>query len=116
MPWIVLLLVICAPLAIMLVAWVVLYLRRQFKALRPVGIAALGLASANALFGAGVVAYGVLPSPLLPDPKILFFAVPLAMLLGVVATLDGAPKWPMVLVELASVPLLVLSFYAIEAV
>jgi hypothetical protein len=116
MPVIVLLLVIYAPLAIMLLAWVVLCLRRQFKALQPVGLAALGLATANALFGAGIVAFDDLLLPPWRDPKILFFAVPLAMLLGVVAALEGAPKWLMVLVELASLPLLVLGFYAVEAV
>jgi hypothetical protein len=100
----------------MFIAWIVLCLRRQFKTLRPIGWVAFGLATANALVGAFVVAYGDLLLPSWRNPTILFFLAPLAMLLGVVAAVDGAPKWLMALVELASVPILVLGLFAVAAV
>ena len=66
--------------------------------------------------GCRLVAYGDLLLPLWRNPTILFIVAPLTMLLGVVAAADGAPIWLMVLVELASIPLLVLGFFAVEEV
>lgn len=120
-PW----LFISAPLAVMLIAWAILYRRREIERVRLIGLVALGLATANALFGAGIFAYYELrPRGFLPpwqDPEILnlgllFFLVPAAMALGVVAAVRGAPKWLMGLVELSSVPLLLVGFAAVVAV
>lgn len=109
----------------MLGAWVVLYRRQHAKTLLPIGFVALGFATANALLAAGTFAYYELrPSGFGPpweDPEILhlallFLLAPVAMVLGFVAAVRGAPKWLMGLVELASVPLLVVGFFATMSV
>jgi hypothetical protein len=109
----------------MLGAWVVLYQRRQASTLLPIGFIALGFATANALLAAGTFAYYELrPSGFRPpweDPEVLhlallFLLAPVAMVLGAVAAVRGAPKWLVGLVELASVPLLVVGFFATMAV
>ena len=121
----VVILLISTPLAVMLAAWVIVYRRREIKSVRLLGLVALGLATANALFAAGTfLYYDLRPHGFLPpweDPKILnlgllFFLTPVAMVLGVVAAVRGTPKWLMGLVELASVPLLLVGFAAVVSV
>jgi hypothetical protein len=103
-PW----LLMFTPLAVLLVAWVIVYRRRQVKTLRLVGVVALGLATANALFGASTFAYyAIRARPEASALGLLFLSTPFPMVLGVVAAVRGTPKWLMGLVELASVPLLV---------
>jgi hypothetical protein len=115
----------CAHFAVMLVAWGVLYRRREVKTVPLIGGVALGLATANALFGAATFTYYELQPHVFrapwQDPEILnlgllFFLAPAAMVLGVVAAVRGAPKWLMGLVELASVPLLLVGISAVVAV
>jgi len=55
------------------------------------------------------------------DPEILQFALlvllaPIGMILGVVAGVRGAPKWLVGIVEIASLPLLVVGMMAGSAV
>jgi hypothetical protein len=38
---------------------------------------------------------------------LLFFTVPIGMVVGLVAVVRGAPKWLIILLEIASLPLLV---------
>lgn len=115
----------CAPLAIMLVGWAILYQRREVRTIRVIGLVALGLATANALFAAATFTYYELqPRGFLPpwqDPEILnlgllFFLAPAAMVLGVIGAVRGVPKWLMGLVEVASVPLLLVGVSAVVAV
>lgn len=119
-----LLLLSCTPLAIMLVAWAILYGCQRERVL-PIGFIALGVATANAIFASGIFSYYELrPAGFLPpwhDPEILnlgllFLLAPVAMVLGVVAAVRGAPKWLMGLVELSSVPLLIVGLFAVAAV
>jgi hypothetical protein len=87
---------------------------------------ALGVASSNAALAAGTFLYYELrpPSHFVPpwqDPETLQLAMlgllaPVAMILGVVAVVVGAPKWLIGIVEIASVPLLVVGIMAGYAV
>jgi hypothetical protein len=91
----------------------------------PVTLMALGLVSANAALAAGTfLYYQFRPLPSLPpwqDPQILtlgwlLLLAPLGMIVGFVAAMRGAPKWLILVVEIASVPLLVVGFFAVGAV
>jgi hypothetical protein len=106
--------VTCGPLLLTLAAWMRLYLapRDQRHAL---ALLALGIASANAALACGTLLYYEFRplSHFLPpwqDPEILhlgllFLLAPVEMILGVVAGVQGAPKWLMGIVEIASLPL-----------
>ncbi len=91
-----------------------------------VALLALGFASANAALACGTFLYYELrPSPHFTppwqDPEILqlgllFLLAPIAMILGVVAGLWGAPKWVVGVVEIVSLPLLLVGIMAGSAV
>jgi hypothetical protein len=91
-----------------------------------VALVALGIVSANAAFAAGTFLYYQFsppPSWLPPwqDPQILTLAMlglpaPIGMILGVLAGVRGAPKWLVCILEIASVPLLVIGLMASIAV
>jgi len=92
---------------------------------RLIMLVALGIASANAALAAGTFAYYELrPHSFLPpwqDPEVLnlallFLTAPIGMIVGIVAALRGAPKWLVGIVEIASVPLLIVGFLASAAV
>jgi hypothetical protein len=78
------------------------------------------------MFAAGTYAYYLLhpPSPSLPpwkDPQILnfgllFLLAPIGMIVGGVAATRGTAKWLILVIEVASIPLLVLGFFASAAV
>jgi len=84
------------------------------------------MVSANAALAAGTfLYYQFRPSgswlPPWQDSQILtlgllFLLVPIGMILGVIAGVRGAPKWLICIVEIASVPLLVLGLMAGAAV
>ena len=100
-------------------------LYRRGGTLRPIGFISLGVATANALLAAGTFAYYELrPRGFIPpwqdrevlNLALLFLLAPVAMVLGLVAGVRGTPKWLVGVVELASVPLLVVGFFAVRAV
>ena len=47
---------------------------------------------------------------------LLFLLAPIGMIVGFIAGARGAPKWLVCIVEIASVPLLVVGFFAVAAV
>ena len=114
----------CGPLVITIAAWTRLYQKRQGRQ-HALGLVALGVVTANAAFAAATFLYYELrpPSHFLPpwqDPEILqlgllFLLAPISMILGVVAGVLGAPKWLMVVVEIASLPLLAVGLMASAA-
>jgi hypothetical protein len=111
----------CGPAVITLAAWMRLYWapRNQRHSL---ALLALGFASANAALACGTVLYYEFrpSSHFLPpwqDREILnlgllFLLAPIAMILGVVAGVRGAPKWLIGIVEIASLPLFVVGVMA----
>jgi hypothetical protein len=106
----------CGPLVLALAAWLKVYWARRKQAPHGFGLLALGFASANALLAAGTFLYYELrpPAHFVPpweDPEVLQLAIlgflaPIAMVLGFVAAVLGAPKWLIGIVEIASLPLL----------
>jgi hypothetical protein len=116
----------CGPLVLTLFAWTKLYWARERQWPDAVALVALGIVSANAALAAGTFLYYQLkPSPFWrpawEDPQILtlgllFLLAPVGMILGVVAGIRGAPKWLVCVVEVASVPLLVVGLMAGAAV
>jgi hypothetical protein len=109
----------------MIAAWVALYWVRDRQRPR-LAVIALSIVSANAMFAAGTyVYYSRYPtSPSLPpwkDPQILnfgllFLLAPIGMIVGGVAATRGTEKWLIWVLEVASIPLLVLGFFASAAV
>jgi len=115
----------CGPFLLTQCAWAKLYWVRQRQWPDAVALVALGMVSANAALAAGTfLYYQYRPSSWLPpwqDPQILtlgllFLLAPVGMILGVIAGVRGAPKWLICIVEIASVPLLVLGLMAGAAV
>jgi hypothetical protein len=114
----------CGPFVLTLAAWTKLYRARQPEWPRPIALIALGIVSANAALAAGTfLYYDFRPPPLPPwqNPQtltlgLLFLLAPIGMIVGFVAAVRGAPKWLICLVEVASVPLLVVGFLATAAV
>jgi hypothetical protein len=113
----------CGPILLTLASWIRIYSKRQRP--RPVALIALGVVTSNAALAAGTFLYYELrPSPWQPpwkDPEILrlallFLLAPIGMILGLIAGLRGAPKWLICIVEIASLPLLVVGFFACAAV
>jgi hypothetical protein len=85
----------------------------------------LGIVTECSALAAGTfLFYEFRPSVELPpwkDPETLNFAVlatlaPIGMILGLVAGIRGAPKWLVCILEIASVPLLVVGFLSAAAV
>jgi hypothetical protein len=115
----------CGPLALTIAAWVGLFWVRNHQRPR-LAIIALSIVTANAMFATGTYAYYRLhpPSPSLPpwkDPQILnfgllFLLAPIGMVVGGVAATRGTSKWLILILEVASIPLLVLGFFASAAV
>ncbi len=112
----------CGPFLLTLSAWMRLYWSRQRHWPPALALLALGIVSANSVFAAGTfLYYEFRPSPSwLPpwqDPQILnlgllFLLAPVGMILGVIAGVRGAPKWLTCIVEIASLPLLVVGLMA----
>jgi hypothetical protein len=121
LPW----MLTCAPIVIMLGAWGgVIYRWQHVKSVRPIGFTVLSLATANAILAAGTFLYyefhphGFLPpweDPEIGNEGLLFFLAPVAMILGFVAAVRGTPKWLVGLIEVASVPLVLVGFAAVQA-
>jgi hypothetical protein len=99
-----------------------LYCARRRQWPNTIALVALGIVSANAALAAGTfLYYQFRPSrtwlPPWQDPQILtlamlFLLAPIGMIFGIVAVARGAPKWLICIVEIASVPLLVVGFMA----
>ena len=112
----------CGPLVLILGAWVKLILARQRKWPGVIGLIALCIVSANAVFSAFSFLYYHFrpPLPSLPpwqDPDILnrgslFVFAPIGMVAGFLAVNRDAPKWLSLIVEIASIPMLVAGFLA----
>jgi hypothetical protein len=117
----------CAPLALTLAAWGKVYWSRRRQWPQRLALVALCVVSANAAFAASSYLYYHLrlPSSSLPpwkDPEtlnfgLLFLLAPIGMIIGVIAAArGGTPKWLICILELASLPLLVIGFFACLAV
>jgi hypothetical protein len=115
----------CGPLVLIVAAWVKVYLAREWRWPNAFALVALCVVTANATLGAGTFLYFELrpPSNLPPweDPEILglgllFLLAPVGMILGGVGAFMGAPKWLTCIVEVASLPLLVVGVMAGSAV
>jgi hypothetical protein len=114
----------CGPVVLALGAWTKLYWSRQRPGIY--GLVALGVVTANAGLAAGsFLRYRLKSSaswvPGWEDPQVLtmgllFLLAPLGMILGLVAGACGAPKWLIGIVEIASLPLLVVGYLASLAV
>ena len=109
----------CGPFVLMLCTFIKLALTRQWP--RPIGIAALTIASANAIFAAyNSLYYHFRPSPYSPpwkDPQILnygllFLSAPIAMIVSSFAAARGTPKWQVYVVRIASIPLFLIGLFA----
>ena len=115
----------CGPLALTIAAWVGLWWVRDQQRPR-LAVIALGIVTANATFAACTYGYYLMhpPSDSLPpwkDPQILnfgllFLLAPIGMILGGIAATRGTAKWLIFVIEAASLPLLVLGFFASAAV
>jgi len=111
-----LILLTCGPLALTLFGWTRLYRTRTQP--NTLALVALGIVTANAAFAAWTCLYYTLrPTPYLPpwkDPEILNFGLlflfaPIGMILGAIsAGRRNAPRWLIALMEIASLPLLLL--------
>jgi hypothetical protein len=112
----------CGPFVLTLCAWTKLYWGRERQWPDAVALVPLGVVSANAALAVGTFLYYLFrPSPSwLPpweDPQILtlgllFFLAPIGIILGIIAGVRGNPKWLICIVEIASVPLLVVGLMA----
>jgi len=108
----------CGPFVLALAAWTKLSWARKWPG--PIALIALGIVSANAALATGAfLYYEFRPSPLPPwqNPQILtlgllWLLAPVGMIAGFVAAVRGAPKWLICIVEIASVPLLVVGLMA----
>jgi hypothetical protein len=115
----------CGPLIASLWAWVNIYRARQVGSLRRVALIALGLVSINAALAACTsVYYGFRPPPPQTPPwespeiatlGLLFLLAPIGMIVGFFAVGRGTPKWLVCVVEIASVPLLLVGVMAVMA-
>ena len=115
----------CGPFVLTLCAWMKLYWARQRQWPQPVALVALGIVSANAILAACTFLYfDSKPSHPLPPWEdrqvltlgLLLLLAPVGMIVGFFAALRGAPKWLIGIVEIASVPLLVVGLMASAAV
>jgi hypothetical protein len=115
----------CGPLALTIAAWIGLCWVRDHQR-PPLAVIALSIVTASAMFAAGTYAYYLVhpPSPSLPpwkDPQILNFSLlllltPIGMIVRGLAATRGTAKWLILVLEVASIPLLVLGFFASAAV
>lgn len=110
------------PLLITLFGWFQVVLQRERGWPRTSALAALAVTTANALIASWIVLYyAIHPTPpKVPpweDPQVLdlgmqFLLAPVGIVLGIVAGTRGAPKWLVAVVEVASIPLCVIGFFA----
>jgi hypothetical protein len=122
----VLYLLACGPLMLVLGAWLKLYLSRKAQPLHVLATVSLGITTANAMLAASTFLYyeHVKTARFLPpwqDPETLIlgnliFLAPVSMFVGIVATGSGAPRWLVLMVLAASLPLLVIGFFAAVSV
>ena len=114
----------CGPLVITTAAWAKLYWTRQWP--HRIALTALGIVSGNAALAAVTVLYYELgPTrawlPPWQDPEVLNLAflsllAPVGMIAGIIAGVKGAPKWLVGTLEIASLPLAVVGFFAVVSV
>jgi hypothetical protein len=119
----ILFLLTCGPFVLTLYAWIKVRQERQRP--RAVALMALGIVTANAALAAGTFLRYQFRSSVRPPPwenpqvltfGMLFLLAPIGMIVGLVAALRGCPKWLICIVEIASVPLLMVGFLAVGAV
>jgi hypothetical protein len=113
----------CGPFVLTLYAWIKIH--RERHRLSAVSLSALGVVTANAALAVGAFLCYQLRSSARPPPwediqvltlGMLFLLAPIGMIVGLVAALRGCPKWLICIVEIASVPLLMVGFLAVAAV
>ena len=113
----------CGPLVLTLAAWAKLYLSRPRP--RTIALVALGVVTANATLAAVEFArFELRPHRFIPgweDPQVLSIAMlmlfaPIGMFLGLLSAGRGTPKWLTLIVEIASIPLVIMGFFAVMAV
>src|SRR5579864_3015471 len=115
----------CSPLVLIFAAWVKVFWAREWNWRNAFALIALSIVTANAIYGAGTFLYYESgPTSHLPpwnDPEILDLGLlsllaHVGMILGGVAAFMGAPKWLICIVEIASLPLLIVGIMAGSAV
>jgi hypothetical protein len=117
-----LLLCVYGPLLLTLAVWIRVLVVRQLGWPSATALTALGVVTANASLAAGIVLYYHFrpTSPQLPpwqDQQILTLALlgllaPVGIVVGIVAAARGAPNWLILIIEIASVPLLLIGILA----
>jgi hypothetical protein len=116
----------CGPFLLVVIAWTKLYWSRQQQRPAAPALLALSIVSANASLAASTFLYFQFRAsppwrPPWEDPQILTLGLllllaPVGMVVGAVAGARGGPKWLICIVEIASVPLLVVGLMASGAV
>ena len=116
---------IFGPLLLILAAWIKLYMARKKSRPSAVALTALIMASANAAFAVwNFLHYNFKPGPYLPpwkDPEtlnfgLLFLMAPIGMIAAFIAALRGTPGWMIWMVEISSLLLLIVGFFAAVSV
>jgi hypothetical protein len=113
---------IYAPLIITLLVWLRIIQSRQWP--NTIGVVSLAIATANSIFAVwNFLSYHskTYSAPPWKDPEILnfgllFLAAPVAMIASCFAAARGTPKWVIVSIWIASVPLLLIGFLAAASV
>ena len=122
---IILWLLTCGPFVLVATAWITVYGIRRWQAPHPFGLVALGIVSANSILSAGTFLYyhfrphSFLPpweDPQILTPGLLFFLSPAGMALAAVAATQGTPKWLVLVMGIASLPLFFVGLMAVASV
>lgn len=117
----------CGPLILTLAAWLKLFLERRKGWPRPIALIALAVTCAVAVYSAVLTIYfAIRPTPprvppwedsFVLDMAMLFLLAPIAGILGLVlAGKRAGPGWLIAVIEIASVPLLLLGVIAVMEV
>jgi hypothetical protein len=121
--WIVPALLTCVPFLLTIYAWMRICKTRPLPG--SIGLAALVIATVNTTIA--VAAFLILKFESLPYPPpwkdtgtltlaLLILLAPIGMGFGLLAGVGGSPKWLVVTVEIAQVPLAIVGFFACLAV
>ncbi len=115
----------CGPLVALLWAWASIVRTRKIRSLRRVVFVALGTVTINAVLAACTSAYyGFKPVPAHTPPwespevatfGLLLLLAPIGMFVGLFAAGRGTPKWLFCVIEVASLPLVLIGLMAAMA-
>jgi hypothetical protein len=116
---------IFGPLLLILAAWIKLYMARKKSRPSTPALTALIIASANAAFAVrNFLHHHFKPGPYLPPWKdseilnfgLLFLTAPIGMIVAFIAALRGAQGWVTWMVEISSLLLLTIGFFAAASI